>query len=160
MTCIVAWIMWSDGRLKMPDVPGSRFIGAHRWWLLAAASIVVIVVRVTVEQRRKCPACGKRGFTRVLSANWWVEQRYRETMPRYWVRYCESCGIREVYCERGVARLPDQDWEAVADRYARYDDDASTTPKCYACGHDLAAMGDRCPACGAIGNPLRKTTAG
>jgi hypothetical protein len=117
----VATIFWSSpGDPDFTRFPPLAFIWSHRWWFLSAAAVVAVVAHVLIQRRHTCPGCGQRGFTRVV---WCGGDSDAANEPWYGVRYCRSCGIRQVECERGVERLPADQWEAAADRYARREDD-------------------------------------
>jgi hypothetical protein len=116
LLCVVT-IFWSGGaQPKFMRVPPLDFIWLHRWWVLGGAGVVAMVVHVIIQRRQACPACGMRGFTRVV---WHGGDSDAANDPWYGVRHCRSCGIRQVECERGVERLPPERWEEAADRYAR-----------------------------------------
>jgi hypothetical protein len=93
---------------------------------LRGGSVGAIVVWIILDRRRACPVCGKRPFIRVLDANLFAE--HPRARPRYSVRWCSSCGARQVECLRGKQLLPQENWESLARRYAAGEWDSGGMP--------------------------------
>lgn len=90
--------------------------------ILGAATIVALVgifiAGLFGRRRRRCPACGKRGFVPILSAGM---DDGDGSYPEYHILECRSCSLRQVECVRGVRTLPADGWKKAAEQYARND---------------------------------------
>lgn len=106
--------------------PGGLFVLNHRWGVFAAGAAFAIVVYALIESRRRCPACGTRGFTRVMYHGPGDD---RAAEPAYGVRHCRACGIRQVECARGTRVLGSEQWQSEAALFAGRLPPMMTTPE-------------------------------
>ena len=128
------------------------FTGGERWGLAGIWAVVVTLGLFIYERRKVCPACGRRGFSRVIYR---TSTDDGDNSPGYEVRQCDSCGARCVECGRGLLLLPDA-WRAAARRFARNEIGPEGEARCRTCGYDLRATPERCPECGTVPETVSK----